>query len=117
MYKYTVGRGLGFEGKLHNCIFRILCICVQAVDTHYSFARRDVALRIVFKQSEISLDIPKKGRLINKGWKILPRTYPSVSYVIYTSISLIALGWRYFWPCQLIKAVFCFGAFTDIYSY
>ena len=93
MYKYTVGRGLGFEGKLHNCIFRIhnciLCICVQAVDTHYSFARRDVALRIVFKQSEISLDIPKKGRLINKGWKILPRTYPSVSHVIYTSRSLI----------------------------
>ena len=57
---------------------------MQAVDKHYSFARRDVALRVVFKQSKISLDIPEEGKLINEGWKILPRTPPYVRhYVIY----------------------------------
>ena len=55
---------------------------MQAVDAHYgSFARKDATLRVAFEQGEISLDIPKEGRLTNEGWRILPRSYPSVSHM------------------------------------
>ena len=52
---------------------------MQAVDTHYSFAKRDATLRIVFEESEISLDI---GQVTGEGWKVIPQSHPSVSYRI-----------------------------------
>ena len=59
--------------QLKNCLY------MQAVDTHYSFAKRDATLRIDFEEKEISLDI---GQITGEGWKILPQSHPSVGHFV-----------------------------------
>ena len=53
----------------------------QIVRKHYGqFARQEATLRVKFERSKISLDIPEDGQVTKDGWKITPRTYPTVSY-------------------------------------
>ena len=53
---------------------------LQVVRDHYGhFAREEATLRIKFERSEITLDIPVDGRVTREGWKIIPRSYPTVS--------------------------------------
>ena len=52
----------------------------QVVREHYGhFAREEATLRIRFSRSEITLDIPVDGRMTKGGWRITPRSYPTVS--------------------------------------
>ena len=52
---------------------------LQAMKSHYDhFADFDISLNIGFQRSKITLDIPEGPQ---KGWKIVPMSYPSVSYL------------------------------------
>lgn len=52
---------------------------LQAVREHYSyFAKLDTALKVTFQQSGITLDVPADGIVTKGGWKIVPRSYPTV---------------------------------------
>ena len=55
-------------------------IPLQVVREHYGhFAKEEATLRVRFERSEITLDIPVKGRVTRHGWRITPRSYPTVS--------------------------------------
>ena len=51
---------------------------MQAVKQHFShFAKWDRSVKVVFQESEITLNVPEEG-IIQDGWKITPMTYPVV---------------------------------------
>ena len=53
---------------------------LQVVRDHYGhFATEEAILRVKFQRSEITLDIPVDGRVTREGWRIIPRSYPTVS--------------------------------------
>ena len=53
---------------------------LQVVRDHYShFATEEATLQIEFEDSEITLDIPVDGQVTREGWRITPRSYPTVS--------------------------------------
>ena len=55
-------------------------IQLQAVQERYGhFARRDAVLRVRFGDSKITLGIPVDGLVTEKGWRITPLSFPSVS--------------------------------------
>ena len=56
---------------------------LQVVREHYHhFAKEEASLRIIFENSEITLDIPNDGEVTNEGWRITPCSYPTVSGLI-----------------------------------
>ena len=59
---------------------------MQVVRDHYgNFAREEATLRVKFECSKITLDIPVDARVTREGWRIIPRSYPTVSdQLIYT---------------------------------
>ena len=63
------------------------CFPLQIVRKHYGhFARQEATLRVKFEQSKISLDIPENGQVTKDGWRITPRTHPTVSEHTHMSI-------------------------------
>ena len=51
---------------------------MQAVKQHFGhFAKWDMSVKVVFQESEITLNVPEEG-IIQDGWKITPMTYPVV---------------------------------------
>ena len=55
-------------------------ILLQVVRDHYGhFARKEATLRVSFKCSEITLDIPDDGLVTREGWRITPLSFPTVS--------------------------------------
>jgi len=55
-------------------------VSLQIVRKHYGhFARQEATLQVRFEQSKISLDIPEDGQVTKDGWRITPRTHPTVS--------------------------------------
>ena len=55
-------------------------ILLQLVREHYGhFATLEATFLVKFESSEISLDIPEDGKVTKEGWRITPRTYPTVS--------------------------------------
>ena len=62
---------------------------MQAVEQHFShFAKLDTSLKVIFQESEITLNIPEEGIYTQEGWKITPMTYPVVcSYCMQVCVS------------------------------
>lgn len=56
----------------------------QVVKEHYHFASINATIRVSFEHSEITLNIPDAGLMI-EGWKITPFTHPTVSEAWATS--------------------------------
>ena len=55
-------------------------VSLQIVRKHYGhFAKQEATLRIRFEHSKITLDIPEDGQVTKEGWRITPRTHPTVS--------------------------------------
>ena len=58
----------------------ITYVMLQIVRKHYGhFATLEATLFIKFERSKISLDIPEDGQVTKDGWRITPRTHPTVS--------------------------------------
>ena len=45
----------------------------------------------MFEEEQITLDIPKKGLVLESGWTITPHTYPGVSLREYTAIARVRI--------------------------
>ena len=60
----------------HMAVF----VSLQIVKEHYGhFAKQEATLRVRFEHSKITLDIPEDGQVTKEGWRITPRTHPTVS--------------------------------------
>ena len=60
----------------------ITYVVLQIVRKHYGhFAKQEATLRVRFEHSKITLDIPEDGQVTKDGWRITPRTHPTVSDV------------------------------------
>ena len=64
----------------------------QVVREHYGhFAREEATLRVIFMDSEITLNIPVDGLVTGEGWRITPFTTPTVRHAwTYTIMSMCA---------------------------
>ena len=52
---------------------------MQFVREHYGhFANQEATLRVRFERSKITLDIPENGLVTREGWRITPRSHPTV---------------------------------------
>ena len=55
---------------------------LQVVKEHYGhFATQEATLRVRFGCNEITLDVPEDGLVTREGWRITPRSYPTVSEI------------------------------------
>ena len=61
---------------------------LQTVDAKYAevAARVGPDQEVMFEEEQITLDIPKKGLVLESGWTITPHTYPGVSFCAYAII-------------------------------
>ena len=56
-------------------------IKLQVVKEHYGhFAQEEATLRVGFGCSKITLDLPVDGLVTKDGWRITPRSYPTVRH-------------------------------------
>ena len=70
---------------LHPCTHTLthLHTFTQIVKKHYCrFARQQMTLRVSFESREITLDIPENGIKTCQGWRITPRSCPTVRSLI-----------------------------------
>ena len=61
---------------------------LQAIDakfTHEVAASVGPDQEVMFEEEQITLDIPKKGLVLESGWTITPHTYPGVSLCEYAT--------------------------------
>ena len=68
---------------------------LQAIDAKYAevAARVGPDQEVMFEEEQITLDIPKKGLVLESGWTITPHTYPGVSLcetLLYTRLRPLA---------------------------
>ena len=61
---------------------------LQTVDAKYAEVAASVGpdQEVMFEEEQITLDIPKKGLVLENGWTITPHTYPAVSFCAYAII-------------------------------
>ena len=85
---------------------------MQAVEQHFShFAKLDTSLKVIFQESEITLNIPEEGIYTQEGWKITPMTYPVVcSYCMQVCVSastdaIQAVVFTYTHLCRLLRGM------------
>ena len=51
---------------------------LQAVKNHFSTAKLDTSLKVVFQEDEITLSIPDSEKLNQEGWKITEVCSPAI---------------------------------------
>lgn len=60
-----------------------MSVALQVVKEHYGeFARQEAFFLVRFEDTKISLDIPDGGQVTKEGWRITPRTSPTVSQTV-----------------------------------
>ena len=70
---------------------------LQVVKEHYGhFAMEEATLRVRFGSSKITLDLPVDGLMTRDGWRITPRSYPTVRH-----------GPLVFTPCMAMNIECC----------
>ena len=75
----------------HESTFSMTSIfLLQVVREFYSQARKDIELPLEFSEGKcISLAIPRRGVILQSGWKIISRYNPIVSYNCYLLLMCI----------------------------
>ena len=83
---------------------------MQAVKQHFGhFAKWDMSVKVVFQESEITLNVPEEG-IIQDGWKITPMTYPVVclycmQVCVCSTDAILAVVFNCTHSCRLLRGM------------